>query len=164
MYDHSVLVKKLALKIAKSVPCNVTLVAIGALLHDIGKTKKASAEVLHHDHETFNLQQSKPLLKALGVMKQKTKLEKIISHTGNSTELKVIEDADALALYYDKKLYTLFLKWSIKQKLYYAITRKIKKFDKLHFPVSRKLGKPALNKMLKDWNVYLKKKKISIKV
>ncbi len=37
MYNHSVLVQEIALKISESVRCDTLLVSIGALLHDIGK-------------------------------------------------------------------------------------------------------------------------------
>ncbi len=158
MYAHSLRVKNLALKIARGTKANKTLVAIAALLHDIGKTKKANLEELHYNHEDFNLTQATPLIESLPLTKRdKKKLESLISFSKKSFELKILKDADTLALYEDKKLYTLYIKWAVKEKLWSSITRKVEKYNKLYFPISKKIGRPKLKRMIKMWNAYLAK-------
>ena len=67
MYDHSLKVRDIALRIAEDVVCDKTVVAVGGLLHDIGKTHKADPETLHKRHEEFNLSVSEAFLDSLGL-------------------------------------------------------------------------------------------------
>ena len=55
MYNHSVMVKDIVLEITNEIVCDKEAIAIGALLHDIGKTYKTDLETLHTEHESFNL-------------------------------------------------------------------------------------------------------------
>jgi putative nucleotidyltransferase with HDIG domain len=156
MYNHSVKVKEIALQIAETMDCNKTLIAIGALLHDIGKTYKADSEILHKDHEKFNLTVSEDFLETLQVSPDDLgQLKSLVSFQSDSIEMRIIKDADALAMYADKHLYTLFIKWAADNKLEAAIKRKVEKFSKLNFDISRQMGKPLLENMRQDWNKYL---------
>jgi putative nucleotidyltransferase with HDIG domain len=158
MYNHSRLVEKLSYKIAKNIKCDKELIAIAALLHDIGKTVVADEKTLHIKHQEFNLKISLDLIESLRYEKPRlNKLKKLISYTSDSVEMKVIKDADTLALYFDKNLYMLFVDWASKRNLNWAIERKIKKFKKLNFPISKKMGAGPLIKMKKDWERYLSK-------
>lgn len=155
MYDHSVKAQELALEIAREVECNRTIVSIGALLHDIGKTYKADPETLHKNHESFNLAVSENFLDNLGLEADELRrIKDIILYQGDSLELKVIKDADALAMYSDKKLYMLWIKWALENGLDSEIKRKIDKFDRLNFEISRRLGGVSLKEMKKDWEEY----------
>jgi putative nucleotidyltransferase with HDIG domain len=154
MFDHSVKVKEIALVISETLSLDTTVVAIGALLHDIGKTYEADVETLHTQHEDYNLPVSEQLLNTIGLSEdQVQKLKQIISHKSDSLEMQVVEDADALALYADKRLYTLFITWARENKLDKAIQRKIDKFGKLHFEKSKKIGEEWFEQMKKDWGV-----------
>lgn len=156
MYNHSVLVKDLALKISDQVECDKTVVAIGALFHDIGKTHKADEETLRFDHEKFNLPISEKFIDASSLTEDKKfKLKEIISYTSDSVEAKIIKDADALALFADQKLYMLFIEWAVKNNFASAIQRKIDKFKKLRFPVSVEMGRKWFDQMMVDWNRYM---------
>jgi putative nucleotidyltransferase with HDIG domain len=155
MYDHSVLVKDFALKIAENVECNKTLVAIGGLFHDIGKTYKADEETLHYDHEKFNLPVTEKFISALPLdEEEKNKLKSIVSYNDDFVEMKIVKDADALAFFADKRLYMLFLAWAVEKKLTATIQRKLDKFEKLRFPVSVEMGKEPFAIMKKDWAAY----------
>ncbi len=157
MYDHSVRVYNIALDIAAHVKCDTLLLCIGALLHDIGKTYKADPEVLHKDHEKFNLEVSREFLTGLKLPADRfARLEDIVSHKGESVELKIIHDADALAMYADKRLYMLFIEWASKNDLNGAIKRKQDKFSHLNFPISAEIGRNWYEQMRKDWEAYLK--------
>lgn len=157
MYNHSVLAKGIALRIAKTVKCDKLLVSLGALLHDIGKAYKAEPEVLHTHHEAFNLTVCKTFLENLDLPGDKQReLESIVSYQSDSAELKVIEDADALALYADKRLYMLFIEWAVRNHLGSAIQRKLDKFSKLNFDISKELGKAWFEQMKLDWGNYIK--------
>lgn len=155
MYNHSVKVQELALEIASEVPCNKTIVAICALLHDIGKTYKANPEILHKDHQKFNLTVSKSFLGTLELDTDSLKkIYDIIRYESKSTEMKIVKDADALALYADKKLYTSWIARAYKVWVEYEIARKLGKYDHLFFDISKRIGKPRLEKMKKDREEY----------
>lgn len=154
MRDHSFKVRDLALQIADKMVVDKTVVAIGALLHDIGKTYEADADTLHTEHESFNLPVSEKLLDSLGLLEtQLQKLKEIVGHISDSPEMKVVEDADALALYADKRLSTLYIEWARENKLDSAIQRKLDKFNKLNFPQSKTMGGQWLEEMKKDWGI-----------
>ena len=158
MYSHSVKVQELAMKIANKVECDKTIISISALLHDIGKTYKADPKTLHENHEKFNLIVSKKFLKSLGLNDSDfKKICDIISYNSESVEMKVVKDADALALYFDKKLYMLWIEWALESGYESSIKRKLEKYDNLNFEISRRLGKPKLEEMKKDWDEYQKK-------
>ena len=46
MYNHSVKVFALSLRIAEKIPCDKIVVSIGSLLHDVGKTLKMDEQAL----------------------------------------------------------------------------------------------------------------------
>ena len=130
MYNHSCKVEEIARQIAQTVECDTLLVSIGALLHDIGKTHKADEETLHRDHGLFNLNQSEHFLDDIGLDADRLKqLKEIVAFASESPEIKVIKDADTLALAADKTLYRLYIKWAHAEKLEDSIERKLKKFE-----------------------------------
>ncbi|MHB1086950.1 MAG: HD domain-containing protein [Minisyncoccota bacterium] len=152
MRDHSFKVRDIALQIGEGLSVDSTVVSLGALLHDIGKTYEASAETLHERHEDFNLTVSKSFLDTLALTEEQLqKLEEMLQHKSDSEEMRVVEDADALALYADKRLYTLFIQWARENHLDAAIHRKLQKFNTLHFKRSREIGLVWYQQMKKDW-------------
>ena len=154
MRDHSIKVRDLAMQIGEGMDVDPVVLRIGALLHDIGKTYEADADTLHTQHEDFNFPVSESFLQELALTDvQREKLKAILHHKSDSIEMKIIEDADALALYADKRLYTLFIKWARENNLDAAIQRKLDKFNKLHFPKSREMGQEWLERMKADWGV-----------
>ncbi len=158
MYDHSVLVKDNAVKIASRVGANKILAGLAGLLHDIGKTQKIAIGRLEAEHQDFNFSVSKPLFEQLSLnASEKRKLAQIISYKSKSKEMKAVKDADALAFYQDKRLYTIFLKWAVKNKKTTSIQKKIDKFNKLNFAYSRNIAKKDYAKMLKAWQPKLNK-------
>ena len=163
MYNHSVMVKDFALKIAEQVECDKTLVAIGGLFHDIGKTHKADEETLHYDHEKYNLPVTEKFIDILPLGEdEKSKLRSAVSYDGDSVEIKIIKDADALAFFADKKLYMLFLEWAVEKKLTASIQRKLDKFKKLRFPISAEIGRGLFENMKKDWDEYMKERQFNL--
>lgn len=152
MYDHSVKVCEIANRIAEHLECDRLLVSVGALLHDIGKISEVDEETLHYDHEKLNLTVSEQLLDSLGLSDERLKkLKKIVSYQSNSPESRIIKDADALALYADKRLYMAYIKWAHENKLESAIERKLNKFLKLNFEVSKSIGQEWFRQMSEDW-------------
>ena len=158
MYNHSLLVKKLSLKLAKHINCNQTALSIGALLHDIGKTYKADQMTLHEKHEELNSVVAEKFLKNLNLTPKNHKLIiEIISRKGSSNEMKIVKDADTISGWKDKKLYMLVIKWLLKNNLQGSLDRKLAKFENLNFEISKKIGKPWYEKMKKDWLAYMNK-------
>ena len=155
MYNHSLKVEEIAMKIAESVECDRLLLSISALLHDIGKAYKADVQTLHYKHEEFNLKVAEGFIDSLGLSSERLeKLKQIMSSKGDSTELKIIKDADALALFADKTLYMLYIKWAHEKGLDSSIKRKLDKFSKSNFEVSKEIGKKWFEQMKKDWGEY----------
>lgn len=154
MYNHSVRVRDLALQIGKEMSVDTLAIEIAALLHDIGKTYEADDETLHAHHEDFNLSVSEKFLDTLGLAnEQLQEIKDLIAHKSDGREMQIIEDADALAFYADKRLSMLFIEWARARKLEKSIQKKIDKFSKLHFGISRQLGAEWYEQMKKDWGV-----------
>lgn len=157
MYDHSRTVASLAGTIAESVGCDELLVVVGALLHDIGKTHKADQKTLHLKHELFNLPISEVLLNTIDISPaQLAKLRRLVAFEDDSAEMKVIKDADALALPSDKRLYMLYIEWAYREGFEDSIQRKLDKEKKLRFEISKKMGAPLFATMKKDWDEYIR--------
>ncbi len=154
MYNHSVLVKDIALKISKGISCDKLIVSVGALLHDIGKTHKADPETLHKEHESFNLKISEKFLESLALDKEQfKKLKEVVSCNSDSIESKIIKHADALAFYADKTLHTAYIKWAKENNLNNAIQRKLEKFSKLNFEQSKIIVEKWFEETKKDWGI-----------
>jgi len=160
MYDHSIKVQEIATKIAKDMDCNKNILAISALLHDIGKTFKADSKTLHKNHESFNFIVSEKFLKSLNLKENEINtIRDIISYKSDLTEMKIIKDADTLAFYFDKRLYMLFIKWAFENGFESETSRKLGKYDFLNFDISKKLGKNKREEMKEDWEEYEKNKR-----
>ncbi|MFA7245383.1 MAG: HD domain-containing protein [Candidatus Magasanikbacteria bacterium] len=158
MYNHSVNVQNLSMKIANDIKCNELVTSIAALLHDIGKIYHADQKTLHKTHESFNLIVTKDFLDNLGLTSTELKqVRDLISYNSDSTEMKIIKDADALAMCFDKKLYMLWIEWAIKNGFTSDIQRKLNKYNNLYFDISRRLAEPNLIKMKNDWDKYQQK-------
>jgi len=151
MYDHSIKVQEIAMKIAEDMDCNKNILAISALLHDIGKTFKADSKTLHKNHESFNFIVSEKFLKSLNLKENEINtIRDIISYKSDLTEMKIIKDADTLAFYFDKRLYMLFIKWAFENGFESETSRKLGKYDFLNFDISKKLGKNKREEMKED--------------
>lgn len=152
MYNHSVLVFEFAEKLLSEIKADREIVLIGALLHDIGKTYNADPETLHKKHEDLNLEVANDFIESLDLDKiSKDKIKEIISFKNGSLEEKIIKDADALAFFHDKILYSLFLDWAKKEGLEDAIDKKINKFNSLNFKISKKIAEKDYQQMLHAW-------------
>ncbi len=152
MHEHSLRVREIALHIAEEMDVDYVVLQVGALLHDIGKTHEGDEETLHIHHEDFNWTVAEPFLRSQPLtVEQLEKLEAILGHKSESVEMKVVEDADALALYADQRLYTVFIDWARSEGLEWAIQRKLDKYDRLNFAKSKEIGRPWLEQMKQDW-------------
>ncbi len=153
MYNHSIKVYEIAMQLAKNVSCDETVVALSALLHDIGKTYPADAMTLHKKHEEFNVLIARPFIEQVNLSEaQRELLEETLLEKSNSTEAKIVRDADILAFYADKKLHFLFLKWAQEKNLPQSIEKKLNNYSKLHFEQSKTMGKKWFDEMKREWN------------
>ncbi len=154
MYRHGVMVMKLARKITSDIDCDMTVVMIGALLHDIGKTFRADEQTLHAKHDTLGYEMSKDFLATLHLTTQQhERLKNILSGPDDSVEKKIIEDADAIAFFVDKKLQTVFKNWADKNQMVNEMQRKLNKFTALHFDVSKQIAQPYYQTTKERWNL-----------
>lgn len=127
------------------------------ILSDIGKTHKADEETLHREHESFNLPVSESFLNLLGIESGRLeKLKEVVSYVSESDEMKIIKDADALALPSDKRLYMLFIEWAHRKGLESSIQKKLDKQKKLRFEISREMAGNLFDTMRRDFEQYRK--------
>ncbi len=154
MYQHSLNVRDLALKIAEQVECDKELLELFALFHDIGKAFKADYMYLHEHHEELGFNVAEPILSRLSLTaEQLAKLTEFLKGDLSSLEANVMKDADTLAFFMDEKLQDLFKKWADEKGLVGELQRKADKYQKLKFEISRKMGKEAHDKMCQKFQL-----------
>lgn len=152
MYNHSITVEEMAMLISKDMEADLIVIAISALLHDIGKIYEADDETLKEKHEKFNFIVSKEFLESLDLTKEQLdKIKETILGENDTIERKIIKDADALAFFKDKTLHILFFKWANEIKRQDYIEKKLNKFSKLNFDTSKKIGKKWFKEMKREW-------------
>jgi len=154
MYNHHLFVLDLSLKISKNLDKNYDplVLQVGALLHDIGKAYKADEKTLVEKHAFLGWEVSKEFLEKLDLkLEQLKKIQEIWEKDKTNTEKQIIEDADTLIFYIDKKLSQIYKKWAIERKYREGMQKKIDKFNSLHFEYSKKIGKPLLEEFKKHW-------------
>lgn len=154
MYEHSVMVKDIALQIAESVPCNKDLLAIEALLHDIGKVYKADSKFLHKHHAELGYKVAKEFVRQLVLSDSDQKeLEAFLKGKTNSTEGKIVKDADIIAFFCDYKLQEAFKIWADVEELSDELQRKADKIDKLEYTSSKEIAERFYVEMKKRWGL-----------
>jgi putative nucleotidyltransferase with HDIG domain len=154
MYNHHVMVLDLCLRISKNIDKSYDMIVlkIGALLHDIGKAYEADEKTLVEKHAFLGWEVSKDFLNSLKLKEEQlNKIKDIWNEKKINTEKQIIEDADTLIFYMDKKLNQVYKKWAIERKYKKGMQRKIDKFNSLHFEISKKIGKPLLEEFKKHW-------------
>jgi len=100
---HINTVRNFALELAEKENADKDVVEIAALLHDVGRSVQSEG------HAKFSVKLSEPLLKSLNVPKLDLILDCIGKHgieclnENNPIEVKIIQSADALSLFYSKE-------------------------------------------------------------
>jgi len=118
MIDHSIDVMNIAIELSKDYPqADITVILLGALFHDIGKTANEAPEVLKAQHAQFNWDIANKFLSTLGLTAvQLEKLKNILfenPETINSCiEQKIVKEADKVAFVTDDGLQTAFYSWA----------------------------------------------------
>lgn len=159
MYDHSITVYEVALRIAKDVPCDVEVLSIGALLHDIGKTVKADEATLRKKHSELGAVASEEFLNRLDLTSErKARIMSLFSPDCELVEKKIIEDADIVSFYMDDRLADAFEEWAKSRGLYSEFSRKLGNIGKLRFDASRTMALPYYDKLSLKWGKYCKEK------
>lgn len=154
MYRHSCRVKKLADKICSAVGGDRQVVLLGALLHDIGKTYRASEEVLRERHNELGWEVSRDFIMGLNFKEeQKNKLRDILTGCDGSLESQIIHEADIVAFFIDKKLQTALKIWADKNNLPNELKRKLDNWEKLKFEISKKIAKKYYSQMKIRWGL-----------
>jgi len=146
-YSHVMQVTEFAIEIANSVPEEVDplIVICGALLHDIGRTVSDEMHGLAGGSMAEELLESLPLDEEQ--VRRITKV--IVRHTPTShvppetVEEKIVYDADGLDRLGAMGLLRGFVgkKGSMVEVLEKYMSKRVKDYDKLFFPISRKIGK-----------------------
>ena len=146
-YAHVMQVAEYAIEIANNITEQVEPVVVicGALLHDIGRT------VSHRMHGLAGGAMAEALLESLPLTNEQiTRITKVIvRHTASShvppetTEEKIVYDADGLDKLGAMGLLRGFVdkKGSMMEVLERYMAKRVKEYDKLYFPISRKIGK-----------------------
>jgi len=146
-YSHVMQVADFAIEIANNIPEEVDplVVICGALLHDIGRTISNAMHGLTGGSMAEELLESLPLNE--DQVRRITKV--IVRHTPTShvppetVEEKIVYDADGLDRLGAMGLLRGFVgkKGSMVEVLEKYMSKRVKDYDKLFFPVSRKMGK-----------------------
>ena len=153
MYNHSLLTYEISQQICKEIECDKLVVALGSLLHDVGKSYKTDENTLMLKHRELGYIVCKDFLDSIRLTKeQKEKIKVFFFDKGRNIEKAVIEDADIVAFYKDKKLQDVFRKWAIEKELESELKKKLDFFTELKFDVSKKLAEP----FYKNTKKYLK--------
>ncbi|MHB8831427.1 MAG: HDIG domain-containing metalloprotein [Patescibacteria group bacterium] len=154
IYQHSLNVRDLALKIAEQVECDKELLELFALFHDIGKAYKADYLYLHEHHEELGFNVAEPILSKLSLSTgQSVKLTEFLKGDLSSVEANIMKDADTLAFFMDERLQDLFKKWADEKGLVGELQRKADKYQKLKFEISKAMGKAAHDKMCQKFQL-----------
>jgi len=146
-YSHVLQVAEYAIEIANNITEQVDPVVVicGALLHDIGRTVSDRIHGLAGSAIAEELLESLPLTN-----EQITKITKVIvRHTASSrvppetAEEKIVYDADGLDRLGAIGLLRGFVdkKGSMMEVLERYMAKRVKEYDELYFPISRKIGK-----------------------
>ena len=144
MYDHSILVKNYSIKISEEISrddYSKTVLVLGALLHDIGKTYQADEEKLRNKHDELAYEVSRDFLKNLEMEdSQENKLNSLLKGKSDFLEAQIIEDADIVAFFADKKLMKAFKEWALSKDMPEECERKLNKIEQLKFEPSKQLA------------------------
>jgi len=152
-YAHVLQVTEFAIEIANNIEeqVNPVVVICGALLHDIGRT------VSHNMHGLAGGAMAEALLESLPLTNEQiVRITKVIvRHTASShvppetAEEKIIYDADGLDRLGAMGLLRGFVdkKGSMMEVLERYMAKRVKEYDKLFFPISRKIGKELDDEM-----------------
>lgn len=152
MYKHSLKVKETALQIAKSVECDKELLAIEALLHDIGKVYRANSKMLRKHHAKLGYKVAGKFVEQLDLSRQmKKELMTFLKGRKGSIEGQIVKDADVVSFFSDVKLQKAFKNWAEKEGLRAELQRKANKINELEFDVSKKIAWPFYEKMKRRW-------------
>jgi len=161
MFQHSIRTYDWASRIDQSLRLDgyvsdPTVVGVGALLHDIGKTYDADEETLHRDHGKLGFVVAGEFLRKLSLKEvQLAKLEEILTESGESTERKIIQDADILAFYSDRQLQNAFREWALGRGEPEKLKGKLDNFEKLNYETSIDLGSVPYERLRAVWAKHL---------
>jgi putative nucleotidyltransferase with HDIG domain len=154
MVEHSMKVGDFAVQIAREISCDVELLTIEALLHDIGKTYPANPKILRQQHSGLGYKVAGNFLSRLRLSQERTdKLEEFLLGNLDTIEGRIIKDADIIAFYSDEKLQRALKVWGDHEGLSDELQRKADKMEKLQFDVSRQIAKPLYEKMRTQWQL-----------
>jgi len=162
-YSHVLQVVEFAIEIANNIEeqADPVVVICGALLHDIGRMVSDSMHGLAGGALAEELLESLPLTDEQIIRITKV----IVRHTATShvppqtTEEKIIYDADGLDRLGTMGLLRGFVdkKGSMMDVLERYMAKRIKEYDKLFFPISRKMGKELDVEMRKLITLFTKR-------
>jgi putative nucleotidyltransferase with HDIG domain len=146
---HVQLVRKFALELAKIENADEDVVEIVALLHDIGKSKSGKR------HNEISYELSKKFLGKIDITDKKKKLilKCVLKHSSkfskedNEIEVKVIQSADALGVFFDEEWQKISRERMGKEELLKLYD---KTFEKINLDSARNIVRPQIE--------YLKKK------
>jgi len=162
-YSHVLQVVEFAIEIANNIEeqADPVVVICGALLHDIGRMVSDSMHGLAGGALAEELLESLPLTDEQIIRITKV----IVRHTATShvspqtTEEKIIYDADGLDRLGTMGLLRGFVdkKGSMMDVLERYMAKRVKEYDKLFFPISRKMGKELDAEMRKLITLFTKR-------
>jgi len=143
MYNHSLLVEKFCLELAKKIKCDNLVLRIGALLHDIGKTYDEDEQTLMDKHEELGYEVSKEFLENLNINNDRLlRIKNLFSKEDKTVEKKIIKDADKISFLADPVIQEVYKEWAEKRGEKDRFRDKVEMSYTFYFEVSKKIAKP----------------------
>jgi len=151
---HSLIVRDVTLLIARDVRCNLRLIEVMALLHDIGKAHSADADVLRERHTELGFEVAGEFVAGLGF--NSAELEKIngfLKGDMSSLEARIVKDADVIAFFMDGRLQRALKLWGDANGFSDELQRKADKIGGLRFEVSVGIAGEYYDGMVREWGL-----------
>jgi putative nucleotidyltransferase with HDIG domain len=162
MINHSIQVMDIAIEIASQVPdCDLLVMSLGALFHDIGKAADETPEVLKERHAQFNWSIASEFLNGIELTPEQIEILKNILFEKPETydsciEQKIVKEADMITFMKDPILQEAFYNWAEGLQPGNGKTelqKKLDKIKKLTLEKSKELAKEPYENMRNKWRL-----------
>jgi len=163
MVEHSIHVCEIAENLTVYQECDLLLIQIGSLFHDLGKShlidgKAVDKQILRSRHEQLNIDAAHNFFKNQELSESFIEsFAKLFDSESDIVEKSIIKDADIIEFYMNFRLQKALNDWALDNNIQGELQRKADKFNTvLTSQLAKKFAQPYWETMLKRWN--LKKK------
>lgn len=162
MINHSIQVMDVAVDIGSQIPeCDLLVVSLGALFHDIGKVAKVSPEILKDKHSEYNWVIASEFLNGIVLTPEQTEKLKNILYERPETlkscvEQQAVKDGDRISFMKDYVLQKALYDWA--EGIHTGtgileLQKKLNNVTSLVFERSKELAKEPYENMRNKWGL-----------